>query len=74
LKAVVTPSVEKILREMAFLEAGKASEIGARGGALVDTIELFFQKGLLQAQVLRGISSKSGNSDSNVETNIGRRE
>ncbi|MDP6559112.1 MAG: DUF1932 domain-containing protein [Candidatus Binatia bacterium] len=74
LKAVVTPSVEKILREMAFLRAGKASETGARGGTFVDTIELFFQKGLLQAQASRETLSKSANSDSNVETNIGRRE
>ncbi|MBI4490999.1 MAG: NAD(P)-dependent oxidoreductase [Deltaproteobacteria bacterium] len=48
LKAVMAPATQKILKGIASLNAGKASETGAREGALVETLELFFQKGLLQ--------------------------
>jgi len=48
LRPLVTPSVEKILKAIGALKAGKASETGAREGSLIETIELLFQAGLLQ--------------------------
>lgn len=48
LKAVMAPATRKILKGIVSLNAGKASETGAREGALLETMELFFQKGLLQ--------------------------
>ena len=48
LKAVMAPATEKVLKGIAALEAGKASETGERKGDLLETTELFFQRGLLQ--------------------------
>lgn len=48
LEPVVTPSIEQILESVARLEEKKTSETGSREGALVDTINRFFEKGLLQ--------------------------
>lgn len=48
LKAVMAPATEKVLKSIAALEAGKASETGERKGDLLETTELFFQRGLLQ--------------------------
>lgn len=48
LKAVMAPATEKVLKSIAALEAGKASETGERKGNLLETTELFFQRGLLQ--------------------------
>ena len=44
----MAPAVKKVLQSVAVLEAGKPSETGARDGELLETIELFFQKGLLR--------------------------
>lgn len=48
LKAVIAPATQKILRQIAALDCGKPSETGGREGDLLETLELFFQKGLLQ--------------------------
>lgn len=48
LKAVIAPATRKMLEQIAALECGKASETGAREGNLLETLELFFQRGLLQ--------------------------
>jgi L-threonate 2-dehydrogenase len=48
MEAFMAPAVKKVLQSIAALEIGKASEAGAREGDLLGTVELFFQKGLLQ--------------------------
>jgi 3-hydroxyisobutyrate dehydrogenase-like beta-hydroxyacid dehydrogenase len=48
LKAVIAPATQKILEQIAELDCGKPSETGAREGDLLETLELFFQRGLLQ--------------------------
>lgn len=47
----MAPAVKKVLQSIAALELGKVSETGAREGDLLETVELFFQKGLLQEKV-----------------------
>jgi len=48
MKALMAPAVEKVLQSIADLGFREASETGTRGGDLLGTLELFFQKGLLQ--------------------------
>lgn len=48
LKAVMAPATQKVLEAIASLHTGEASETGERKGNLPETLELFFQKGLLQ--------------------------
>ena len=48
LKAVMAPATQKILEQIAELDCGKPSETGGREGELLETLELFFQRGLLQ--------------------------
>lgn len=48
MKAVIAPATRKILEEIAALNAGRPSETGTREGTLLETLELFFQRGLLQ--------------------------
>jgi 3-hydroxyisobutyrate dehydrogenase-like beta-hydroxyacid dehydrogenase len=48
LKAVIAPATKKILEQIAALDCGKPSETGGREGNLLETLELFFQRGLLQ--------------------------
>lgn len=48
LRPVMAPATRKVLGEIAALNAGKASETGARERALLETLELFFHRGLLQ--------------------------
>ncbi len=48
LKAVMAPATRKVLKSIASLNVGKASEVGAREGGLLETVELFFQQGLLR--------------------------
>lgn len=51
MKAFMAPAVQKVLRSIAELEVGKFSDTGGRReGDLLETLELFFQKGLLQEQ------------------------
>jgi 3-hydroxyisobutyrate dehydrogenase-like beta-hydroxyacid dehydrogenase len=48
MNAFMAPAVKKVLQSIAALEVGKASDTGAREGDLLETVELFFQKGLLR--------------------------
>jgi hypothetical protein len=48
MESFMAPAVQKVLESIAALEAGKASDSGARQGDLQETLELFYQKGLLQ--------------------------
>jgi 3-hydroxyisobutyrate dehydrogenase-like beta-hydroxyacid dehydrogenase len=48
MKATMAPAVQNVLRSIAALELSKASETGSREGDLLETLELFFNKGLLQ--------------------------
>lgn len=50
LKAVMVPASTKVLNSIAALNAGTASETGTREGDLLETLELFFQRGLLQGK------------------------
>lgn len=51
LKAVIAPATQKVLEQIAALDCGKPSETGGRAGDLLETLELFFQRGLLQQKV-----------------------
>jgi 3-hydroxyisobutyrate dehydrogenase-like beta-hydroxyacid dehydrogenase len=48
----MAPAAKKVLQSIAALEIGKASATGEREGELLATLELFFQKGLLQKKKL----------------------
>lgn len=48
LKTIMAPATQKVLKSIATLNLGKPSEKGVREGALLETLELFFQSGLLQ--------------------------
>jgi L-threonate 2-dehydrogenase len=48
LRAVMAPATRKLLEKIAALDAGTASATGGREGALLETLELLFDKGLLQ--------------------------
>jgi len=48
LNSFMAPAVQRVLELIAALETGKASDSGARQGDLQETLELFYQKGLLQ--------------------------
>ena len=50
--ALMAPAAKKVLQSIAALEIGKASETGAREGELLETLELFFEKGLLRESKL----------------------
>ena len=44
----MAPAAQKVLEAIAALNVGKASASGARDGDLQETLELFYEKGLLQ--------------------------
>jgi 3-hydroxyisobutyrate dehydrogenase-like beta-hydroxyacid dehydrogenase len=48
MKSFMAPAAQKVLESIAALEVGKPSESGMREGELLETLELFFGKGLLQ--------------------------
>ena len=48
LRSVMAPATRKVLQAIASLHAGEASETGERKGNLLETLELFYQRGLLQ--------------------------
>jgi 3-hydroxyisobutyrate dehydrogenase-like beta-hydroxyacid dehydrogenase len=50
MKSFMAPAAQKVLQSIAGLDIGKASDSGAREGNLLDTLELFFERGLLQEQ------------------------
>jgi 3-hydroxyisobutyrate dehydrogenase-like beta-hydroxyacid dehydrogenase len=46
--ALMAPAVEQVLEAIASLDLSKASATGARDGDLMGTLQLFYEKGLLQ--------------------------
>ena len=56
MESFMAPAVQKVLESIAGLETGKPSDSGARQGDLQETLELFYQKGLLQTDA-RGRNS-----------------
>ncbi len=48
LRAIMAPATKNLLMSIAALDVGKTSETGAREGTLLDALEIFFEKGLLQ--------------------------
>jgi 3-hydroxyisobutyrate dehydrogenase-like beta-hydroxyacid dehydrogenase len=48
MKSFMAPAAQKVLESIAALEVSKPSESGMREGELLETLELFFGKGLLQ--------------------------
>ena len=58
MKAFMAPAVQKVLQSIAELDVGKASDTGAREGDLLETLELFFKKGLLQQEQKQSSSTE----------------
>ena len=50
MKAFMAPAAQRVLQSIAELDVGKASVTGGREGDLLETLELFFKKGLLQQE------------------------
>ena len=48
MESFMAPAAQKVLEAIAALGAGKASDSGARQGDLPETLELFYEKGLLR--------------------------
>ena len=57
MKAFMAPAAQKVLQSIAELDLGRASETGQRDGDLMETVELFFRKGLLQQEQEKSSSS-----------------
>jgi 3-hydroxyisobutyrate dehydrogenase-like beta-hydroxyacid dehydrogenase len=49
MKSYMAPAVQKVLEAVAALNLEQPSDDGARSGDLVETLELFYQKGLLRS-------------------------
>src|SRR5215468_5375535 len=50
MKTFMTPAVQRVLQSIAELDKGKTSATHGREGDLLETLELFFRRGLLQQQ------------------------
>jgi 3-hydroxyisobutyrate dehydrogenase-like beta-hydroxyacid dehydrogenase len=50
MKAFMAPAAQRVLQSIAELDVGKTSATGGREGDLLETLELFFKKGLLQQE------------------------
>jgi len=48
MKSFMAPAAQRVLEAIAALGAGEASDSGARQGDLLETLELFYEKGLLR--------------------------
>jgi hypothetical protein len=48
MKSFMAPAAQKVLQAIAALDVSKPSDSGAREGELLETLELFFEKGLLR--------------------------
>jgi hypothetical protein len=57
MKAFMAPAAQKVLQSIAELDLGRASETGQREGDLMETVDLFFRKGLLQQEQEKSSSS-----------------
>ncbi len=51
MKSFMAPAAQKVLEAIAALGAGEASDSGARQGDLLETLEMFYGKGLLRRGV-----------------------
>jgi 3-hydroxyisobutyrate dehydrogenase-like beta-hydroxyacid dehydrogenase len=50
MKSFMAPAAQKVLQAVAALDVSKPSDSGAREGELLETLEIFFEKGLLHEQ------------------------
>ena len=50
MKAFMAPAAQRVLQSIDELDVGKTSATGGREGDLLETLELFFKKGLLQQE------------------------
>jgi len=58
MKSFMAPAVQKVLEAIAELNAGQPTADGARSGDLMETLELFYEKGLLRSQPSGALSSR----------------
>jgi Domain of unknown function (DUF1932) len=58
MKSHLAPAVQKVLEAISELGVGQASDDGARAGDLMETLELFYQNGLLRSAP-KGVESSS---------------
>jgi len=58
MKSFMAPAVQKVLEAIAALNPGQPSADGARSGDLMETLELFYEKGLLRSQPSGALSSR----------------
>ena len=58
MKAFMAPAAQKVLQSIAELDVGKASVTGGREGDLLETLELFFKRGLLQQEQKESTSTE----------------
>jgi len=58
MKSFMAPAVQKVLEAIASLNPGQPSADGARSGDLMETLELFYEKGLLRSQPSGALSSR----------------
>jgi 3-hydroxyisobutyrate dehydrogenase-like beta-hydroxyacid dehydrogenase len=58
LKSYMAPAVRKVLQGIAALNVDRASDNGARTGDLIETLELFYEKGLLRSGPTATVSSR----------------
>ena len=58
MQSLMAPAIQKVLGSIAELDIGESSENGAREGDLMETLELFYQEGLLSNPRLASSSSK----------------
>jgi 3-hydroxyisobutyrate dehydrogenase-like beta-hydroxyacid dehydrogenase len=57
MKSYMAPAVQKVLEAIAALNVDQPSDNGARAGDLIGTVELFYEKGLLQSEPKGAASS-----------------
>ena len=58
MKSFMAPAAQKVLQAIAALDVSKPSDSGAREGELLETLELFFGKGLLQQEQKESTSTE----------------
>jgi hypothetical protein len=58
MQALMAPAIQKVLGSIADLEIREPSAKGAREGDLMETLELFYQQGLLSNTRLASNASK----------------
>ena len=58
MNAFMAPAAQRVLQSIAELDVGKASVTGGREGDLLETLELFFKRGLLQQEQKESTSTE----------------